>query len=126
MTLVKICGLTNLEDARAALAAGADMLGFNFYQRSPRFIEPSHARKIIGQLKSELEHSLPMAVGVVVNGGSAEELLQIVAESGVDAVQLHGDESSELCKELKRIGGDSPFVIKADRKSTRLNSSHIP
>ncbi|PYS65922.1 MAG: hypothetical protein DMF74_02505 [Acidobacteria bacterium] len=47
MTLIKICGITNLEDACAAIDAGADMLGFNFYRPSPRFIEPSHAREII-------------------------------------------------------------------------------
>src|SRR3989442_11052356 len=100
MTLIKICGITNLEDARAAIEAGADMLGFNFYRPSPRFIEPSQAREIIGELELELELELEhspkaaMMVGVFVNEGSPEALVRIAEESGVYAAQLHGDESA--------------------------------
>ena len=55
MVKVKICGITNLDDARQAVEAGADMLGFNFYRPSPRFIEPHEARKIIDSVKGENE-----------------------------------------------------------------------
>ena len=105
MTLIKICGITNLEDARAAIEAGADMLGFNFYRPSPRFIEPSHAREIIEDLELELEHSpkAAMMVGVFVNEASPEALVRIARESGVTAAQLHGDESKEFYSAVKRI-----------------------
>ena len=115
MTLIKICGITNLEDARAAIAAGADMLGFNFYRPSPRFIEPSQAREIIGELRLGLEGSPKSAtmVGVFVDEGSPEALVRIARESGVDAGQLHGDESVEFCRAVKRIWQDDVLIIKA-------------
>src|SRR2546430_226076 len=103
MTLVKICGIANLDDARAAIAAGADMLGFNFYRPSPRFIEPSHARKIIESLRAEPGDRPITTVGVFVNEPSPGAVMEIVFESGVDAVQLHGDESVEFCRGLKQL-----------------------
>jgi phosphoribosylanthranilate isomerase len=62
MTLVKICGITNLEDALVSVDAGADALGFNFYPDSPRFIKPEDARAIIKELPEDL-----LTVGVFVN-----------------------------------------------------------
>ncbi|HEX5888304.1 MAG TPA: phosphoribosylanthranilate isomerase [Pyrinomonadaceae bacterium] len=102
MTLVKICGITNLADARAAVDAGADALGFNFYRPSPRYISPPDARKIIDQLP----HSV-LKVGVFVNEG-LHSLMHITVEAGLSAVQLHGDESPEYCHELA-----GTYVIKA-------------
>lgn len=102
MTLVKICGITNLADARAAIDAGADALGFNFYRPSPRYISPPDARKIIDQLP----HSV-LKVGVFVNEGF-HSLMDITLEAGLTAVQLHGDESPEYCRELA-----GTYVIKA-------------
>jgi len=102
MTLIKICGITNLEDAVAAVAAGADALGFNFYKPSPRYITPQRAREIIDQLPESV-----LKVGVFVNEES--EIVQKIAnESSVTAVQLHGHESPDYCHELA-----NQYVIKA-------------
>src|SRR5258707_18282 len=103
MTRIKICGITSLDDARAAIEAGADMLGFNFYRPSPRFIEPSEARKIIESLPAKTDAQPTETVGVFVNESSPGSLMRIVEESGVSAVQLHGDESVEFCQTLKQL-----------------------
>ena len=105
MVVVKICGITNLEDALAAADAGADALGFNFYRPSPRFIEPASARAIIDQLPSTV-----LAVGVFVNESAPETVARIADEAGVSAIQLHGDENPEYCRAL-----DPRYVIKVLR-----------
>jgi phosphoribosylanthranilate isomerase len=102
MTLIKICGITNLDDALASVGAGADALGFNFYPPSPRYIKPADARKIIGQLPPNT-----LTVGVFVNESTPEAVRDIAAVAGVTAFQLHGDESPEYCDVLS----DS-YVIK--------------
>jgi phosphoribosylanthranilate isomerase len=94
MTLVKICGITNLDDALAAVDAGADLLGFNFYAASPRYIEPDAARLIIDQLPEAV-----VSAGVFVNH-PAEEIERIVLITGVRVLQLHGDESPHYCRVL--------------------------
>jgi phosphoribosylanthranilate isomerase len=96
MVKIKICGITNLGDALAAVEAGADMLGFNFYRPSPRFIEPATARAIIEKLPATT-----MTVGVFVNEREAKEVAAIANEAGITGVQLHGDESPEYCRQLK-------------------------
>src|SRR5437762_4017061 len=103
MTLVKICGITNLEDARVAIGAGADMLGFNFYRPSSRFIEPKDCWAIIEELRSEREtaNRKVTMVGVFVNEPSPESLMSQANEAGVEAVQLHGEESVEFCHNVK-------------------------
>src|SRR5687767_716912 len=103
MVRVKICGITKLEDALASVEAGADALGFNFYPQSPRYIEPLAARRIIEQLPSSI-----LCVGVFVNLPDAEQIECLASEAGVQAVQLHGDESPAYCQKLKSL-----FVIKA-------------
>ena len=103
MTLIKICGITSIDDARAAVEAGADMLGFNFYRPSPRFIEPAEARAIIESLQSKIDDQPITTVGVFVNEASPGSLMQIVEESGANAVQLHGEESIEFCQRLKLL-----------------------
>ena len=115
MTLIKICGITNLDDALAAIAAGADALGFNFYKPSPRYITPQKAREIINQLPGEL-----MTVGVFVNEESPEDVRQIATETGVAALQLHGDESPGYCRELA-----DRFVIKTLAVSTNFDSQMV-
>ncbi len=104
MTVVKICGITNLADAEVAVEAGADALGFNFYRPSPRYIVPSEARRIILRMPENV-----MAVGVFVNE-PPESVLEIAREAGVMAVQLHGEESPQYCATLS-----DHFVIKVLR-----------
>jgi phosphoribosylanthranilate isomerase len=110
MTQVKICGITNLEDALTASLSGADMIGFNFYAKSPRFITPSDVRAITGDLPAGVKK-----VGVFVN----ERIVRIfeVAEmAGLDVIQLHGDESAEFVDEVRAETG--LVVIKAIRVSS--------
>ena len=104
MTLVKICGITNLPDAQAAVDAGADLLGFNFYERSPRYVSPAAARKIIDQLPNHV-----LSVGVFVNE-SLPTIRSIASTSKIDELQLHGDESPDYCNQL-----DDHKIIKAFR-----------
>jgi len=98
MVLVKVCGITSLDDALAAADAGADALGFNFYQRSPRYVAPEIARTIVDRLRVEYPNLLN--VGVFVNE-SLEAIKKIAAVAGVSALQLHGNETPEYCKALK-------------------------
>ena len=91
---VKICGITNYEDATAALDMGADLLGFNFYTKSPRFITPQEARSIINKLPAFID-----IAGVFVNE-SIERIHEIKNMCQLDWVQLHGDEDIEFCKQF--------------------------
>ena len=101
MVKVKICGITNLDDARAAVDAGADMLGFNFYPASPRYVQPSAARAIIDTMRSANTGTQLMMIGVFVNESLAR-IIELAGELQLDGVQLHGDETDQFCKELKR------------------------
>jgi phosphoribosylanthranilate isomerase len=91
-TRVKICGITRLEDALEAVRLGADALGFNFWPGSKRFIAPAEARRIIRALPP-----LITAVGVFVDP-THDEAVAAAAVSGVQVLQLHGDESPEACR----------------------------
>jgi phosphoribosylanthranilate isomerase len=103
MTSIKICGITNLDDALAAVDAGADALGFNFYKPSPRYVTPQTAGEIIAQLPNEI-----LTVGVFVNEPSPRSVEDLAREANVSAIQLHGDESPAYCADLK-----PRYVIKA-------------
>ncbi len=105
MTWVKICGTTNLDDARAAIAAGVDAIGFVFAP-SPRRITPAEARQIIAELPGDIER-----VGVFVDE-SAERVGAVADEVGLTAVQLYGDERFQLAKALAD-GGRRLRVIAA-------------
>ena len=103
MVRVKICGITNLQDALIAVEAGADALGFVFFQGSSRNIFPEQAADIIRHLPPFVQ-----MVGLFVN----EELATVNAtadQCGLDVVQLHGEESPDYCAGVKRR------VIKAFR-----------
>jgi phosphoribosylanthranilate isomerase len=99
VTLVKVCGLRSLPEARAALQAGADMLGFIFWKPGRRYIRPADAARIIGILRTE---SLAWsAVGVFVDP-SVADVRETTAECGLDYVQLSGDESARLVEAMPR------------------------
>jgi phosphoribosylanthranilate isomerase len=98
---VKICGITNSEDARAAVAAGADLLGFNFYTRSPRYIAPERAREIAAPLQASGRR--PLLVGVFVNS-PLEEVQSILEITRIDLAQLHGDEPARVLEQLHGRG----------------------
>jgi len=85
MTWIKICGITNLEDALTAVNAGADALGFVFYEKSPRYVEPEMAREIVASLPSRIEK-----VGVFFKQ-SAEEIHAVTASNGMTAIQVSVD-----------------------------------
>src|SRR5260370_39901892 len=89
MVRVKICGITNAADALAAIDAVANLLGFNFYEKSPRHIDETEAAKISGQLPKKIE-----AVGIFVNAPPAD-VTSACNSFKLDAAQLHGDESAE-------------------------------
>ncbi len=112
---VKVCGITSLEDALVAVDAGADALGFNFYRRSPRYLTPEDARRIIERLPSTV-----MSVGVFVNEGEPEQVARIADTARLTAVQLHGDESPEYCYALR-----DRFTIKALRVSSDFEPQSV-
>jgi phosphoribosylanthranilate isomerase len=96
VVLVKICGITNAPDARAACEAGANFLGFNFYEGSPRHIAPADASKIRSQLPKNVE-----AVGIFVNAKPAA-IASLTTSLRLDAAQLHGDETPSTVAEVAR------------------------
>jgi phosphoribosylanthranilate isomerase len=93
---VKVCGITNVEDAAAAVEAGADALGFVFYRKSPRYIEPTLARQIIMSLPP-----LVTPVGVFVDEDQ-QVVRNLMDNCGLAFAQLHGNESATYCQELGR------------------------
>lgn len=104
MTVVKICGITNIEDAQVAVEAGADMLGFIFYPPSPRYITPEQAREIITAIRREsaLRNQGSSAVrfaGVFVNE-PLEHIRMVMETADLDLAQLHGKESPEMVRAL--------------------------
>jgi phosphoribosylanthranilate isomerase len=98
MTKVKICGIKTMKDALAAIDAGADYLGFNFYPKSIRFIEMDACMKITAVLKRE--HPEVKFVGVFVNS-PVEEVRTIMEACSLDLAQLHGDETPEMVNALE-------------------------
>ncbi len=96
MIRIKICGITNLDDALLAVDLGAAALGFVFYPKSPRYVTPEAAREIIAQLPPFVA-----AVGVFVDEEAAR-VRDLAAKVRLDWVQLHGQESPEYCRHLGR------------------------
>ncbi len=117
MTKVKICGITNLEDAQLSAKFGADALGFNFYEKSPRYITPEKAREIIEQLPANI-----LKVGVFVNK-SLDKIIEIAQTAKLDALQLHGEETPEFARELK--SKTNLEIIKAFRVSPEFKPEDV-
>ena len=113
MVRIKVCGITNPEDAIAACELGADALGFIFFNGSKRYIEPEKARDIVSELPPFIS-----TVGVFVNQ-DLSEIESTVETVGIDAVQLHGDESADFCSKI-------PFrVIKAVRVKESVDADAV-
>ena len=115
MIKVKICGITNLQDAMSAIELGADALGFNFYKKSPRYIEPSKAKPMVEGLPP-----LVSLVGIFVDEYSPDRVMQIAHAIGISSVQLHGAESPEYVRRLSELR-----VIKALRVDENFQVKHM-
>ncbi|MCF7803565.1 MAG: phosphoribosylanthranilate isomerase [Candidatus Marinimicrobia bacterium] len=114
MIPVKICGITRIKDARAAIKNGASALGFIFYEPSPRYMDPDNAKKIVDALRNEQISK----VGVFVNE-SAENVNRIADDVGLDLVQLHGNETPEYCESIELP------VIKSFRVRDDFNAKEV-
>ena len=96
MTKIKICGIKTVDDALGAMEAGADLIGFNFYPKSPRFIDVGTCRNIMSVMRS---HGRVTCVGVFVNA-TVGDILATLDTCGLSLAQLHGDEPAEMLKQL--------------------------
>jgi phosphoribosylanthranilate isomerase len=118
---VKVCGITRLEDALLAGELGAAAIGFIFWPGSPRYISPEDAQVIVRRKAADVR-----AVGVFVNEG-VERVRQIAAAVGLDAVQLHGSETAEYCREFltTKRGRESFSRESAEKDSRPLFSARV-
>ncbi len=105
--IVKICGITDLDDALCAVEAGADLLGFIFYPKSPRAVTPDAARRIVSEIRAQ--GARVRCIGVFVNEPPAH-MLRVLDEVGLDAAQLSGQESPD---DLRAMGGRAYKAIRA-------------
>ncbi len=94
---IKICGITNEEDAQLAIEYGADAIGFVFHHKSPRVVTPETAKKIISGIPPFIT-----TVGVFVNEDRTK-VEKIVRDTGLDIIQLHGSEPPEACRMSKKV-----------------------
>lgn len=119
MVKVKICGITNLSDALASVDAGCDAVGFNFYNKSPRYVFPSKAAKII--------HALPrrvVKIGVFVN--AREDVIRRIAKlCKLDILQFHGDESPDFCEKFPDFKIIKSFRVK-NKESLECAKAYKP
>lgn len=111
---VKICGITNLKDAQAALGAGCDALGFIFHKKSPRYIRPAEVKAIVKRLPKGI-----IKVGVFVDA-QAKRIKHIAKLCGLNLLQFHGKEPPEFCAQFKGYK-----IIKAFRVKKRIDIAQI-
>jgi len=118
---VKICGLTNLEDAQKSFEYGADLLGFIFVEGTPRFLDKDKAKEIIDPFLVVDEK--PGIVGLFKDA-PLDDVLEILNYCGMDHIQLHGDESPDYCHDLKRFSeekyGRHVHVIKTFKVKEKI------
>ncbi len=111
---VKICGITNIRDARSAVESGADALGFIFYSKSQRYVSPAKAKEMIRRLPSEV-----VRVGVFVNQ-KIDEVKEVARFCDLTLIQLHGNESAQYCGQFP-----ASSLIKAVRPRTEKGISGL-
>jgi phosphoribosylanthranilate isomerase len=117
VTRVKICGITESEDARDAALLGADAIGLNFCQSSPRYVEPARAAKIIEKLPPFVT-----VVGVFMNHPDPQQVEDFAVSLGLHAVQLHGNESPDYCSMIQRVKVIKSFRVNAGFRIDTLRS----
>ena len=115
MTIIKICGIKTLKDALAAIEAGADYLGFNFYPKSVRFVEKETCAEITSVLKREYPQI--KLVGVFVNS-PVDEVKNILETCHLDLAQLHGDETPEM---IEAFSGKAFKAIRLTSESAEIS-----
>ena len=117
MTKIKICGITNVDDALLAAAAGADLLGFILYPKSPRYVTVAAIRTITDTIRAAYgETARPQLVGVFVNASPADVAVAL-ADGGLDVAQLHGDESTA---DLAALSGRAFKALRPEHSSDAL------
>jgi len=117
MTRVKICGITDPDDARDAVLLGADAIGLNFYEKSPRYIDAPLAARIIEAIPAFVS-----VVGVFVNRPDPHALEDFALSVGLHAVQLHGSETPDYCSIIHRVKVIKAFRVDAHFKVEWLRS----
>ena len=117
MTRVKICGITDPDDARDAALLGADAIGLNFYEKSPRCIDASRASRIIESLPAFVS-----VVGVFVDHPDPQGLEDLALSLGLHAVQLHGNETPDYCSLIQRVKVIKAFRVDSSFRVESLRS----
>lgn len=117
MTRVKVCGITEFEDARDAVLLGADAIGLNFYPKSPRYIRASRAAKIIDKVPPFVT-----IVGVFVNHPDPQNLEDFALSIGLHAVQLHGSETPDYCSMIQRVKVIKAFAVDSNFRVDTLKN----
>ena len=117
MTRVKICGITDPDDARDAALLGADAIGLNFYEKSPRCIDVSRASRIIDSLPAFVS-----VAGVFVNHPDPQGLEDLALSLGLHAVQLHGNESPDYCSMIQKVKVIKAFRVDSNFRVDMLRS----
>lgn len=114
---VKICGITNYEDAIAAVEMGADMLGFNFYPESPRYVSPEKTREILSKIPGFVQ-----VAGVFVNS-SLDDIAGVIDQCQINWVQLHGEEDPEFCNQFRTFNVKTMKAIRVKNQEDIVSSN---